>query len=167
MADIYKDSIMKKYVELITDKMPGMFKGVYFGDPMQIPFSNMPALIIYKNSSQIKAISNGEDEHLISLTFNVVYMTSQQISDDKTMAAGVSALYELVEGRDDNYKLNANCLLNILRSNQIVDAAHNLRTDLATATQTDYTFTFNKRGKDVYTQEATVKFVVDFIQLRN
>jgi hypothetical protein len=167
MADLYKDPIMQKYIDLITDIMPGMFKGIYFGDPVRIPASNFPALIIYKNSTAIKAFTNAEDLHQISMTLNIATYVSQEINDDKTIKAGVAMLYDLIEGRDSSYKLKPNSILNILRSNQLVDEPNNLITDLANITRIDYGMTFGKREKEAYSVEGMIEFTANFTQLRN
>lgn len=164
--DIYKDTICQKYVQLITSLIPGYFKGIYYGDPVRIPASNYPALIIYKNTTAIRAIDNASDEHQISLTINVATFIGREINDDLSVRAGVADLYDLMEGRDENYKLKAGSIVNIIRNNQIMDSANNLRTDLATMTRTDYGLTYGKREKDAYSVEGLVEFVVNFIQLR-
>ncbi len=45
---IYSDPIIKKYQDLIQAALPGFFRGMYQGDPVRIPKSNLPAFIISK-----------------------------------------------------------------------------------------------------------------------
>ena len=75
---------------------------------------------------------------------------------------GVANLYDLMEGRNNDYTLKDTSILDILRSNINVDVAHNLRTDLGSLTRVDYGVTDREPG--IWTVEARVDFVCNFLQ---
>lgn len=163
----YTDPIIAKYQQLVLTAMPGTFKGVYQGDPMNIPKSSLPALIISKAQTTIGQLTSAEDDHELSLILTVVADIRDERSDDPEMVPGIAQLYDIIEGRDENYKLKTGTVLNVLRSNITVDAALNLRTDLGSLTRADYGLTIGKRAQDAYAIEGQVEFVARYSQLRN
>lgn len=165
--DIYKDPIIAKYQELIEAAMPGVFKGVYQGDPIRIPKSSMPALIISKSLTRVGNLTNAEDQHEVSLILSVVTDLRDEINDDKEIVPGVAQLYSIIEGRDEQYKLKTDSILHVLRSNILVDAALNLRTNLGSITTANFGLTVGKRALDSYAVEGQVEFVATYSQLRN
>lgn len=165
--EIYQDPIITKYTKLITDAMPGVFKATYQGDPIRVPASNLPALILSKTATAIGPLSNAEDTHEMSLVLTVIVDLRETVNDDKEIVPGVAQLYGIIEGREtDTYRLKANSILNILRSNILVDPALNLRTDLGSITRTDYGLTVGKRAPETYAVEGQIEFVATFSQLR-
>lgn len=164
--EIYTDPIIKKYTDLITEAMPGVFKSTYQGDPLRIPKSSLPALIISKTATRVGVHTNAEDEHEISLILSVIVDMREEINDDQEVVPGIAKLYSIIEGRDEQYKLNTKSILHILRSNIVIDQALNLRTDLGTITNVNYGLTVGKRALDTYAVEGQVEFVASFNQLR-
>lgn len=164
---MYEDPIIKKYIDLIKAACPAV-KTYYQGDPIRIPKSNLPAVIIAKSQTNVNVLTNLEDAHAVGLIITVVTDIRDERSDDQAIAPGIAALYDIIEGReiDGTYKLKATSLLNILRTNQIVDATYNLRTDLGTITRADYGMTLGKRTPDGYATEGQVEFIATYSQAR-
>lgn len=165
-TNIYTDPIIRKYQELIKAAMPGVFKSFYQGDPVRIPKSSLPALIISKTQTTTEVFTDVEDDHRISLVLTVVSDMRDERSEDMEMSTGVAKLYDILEGRDANYKLKTDTVLHVLRSNIGVDTALNLRTDLGTSTRVDYGMTINKRQDGGYAIEGSVEFLARYSQLR-
>lgn len=164
---MYQDPILKKYIELIKTSMP-VIKSFYQGDPFNIPKVNLPAMILSKSQTGIAPLTNAEDAHQIGLVLTIVTDIRDQRNDNDLIAPGIAQLYDIIEGRDEGtYKLKTNCILNILRTNQIVDSANNLRTDLATITNSQYGMTLGKRSPEGYSVEGQVEFIATYSQLRN
>lgn len=162
----YQDPVLKKYVDLIRANM-GDLKQVYYGDPIRIGVSQLPALIIAKLASTSKQITNVEDEHRMQISITIVTDVRDTISDDKTMVSGTNMLYDLMEGRQEGtYQLKPGSLLSILRHNVELDPANNLRTDLDTVTKVDYGMTLGKRKEQAWSIEGIVTFIANFIQVR-
>lgn len=167
--EIYKDPVIKKYQDLITAAVPGLFKGVYQGDPIRIEKSRLPALVISKSETRIGPLTNAEDEHGQALILSVITDIRDEVNDDSQIVPGVAKLYDILEGREDDgtYKLKTTSILHILRSNEVVDAGNNLRTDLGTITRVNYGLTIGKRAPDAYAVEGQIEFVSHYTQLRS
>lgn len=163
--DIYPDPIIAKYADLITAAMPGRFAAVYQGDPIRLRGDALPVLIVAKTRTRVGQFDNRRDQHEIGISITVVVDIRAEIGDDD-IVPGIGKLYELVEGRQEDYSLKTDSVLHILRSNQVVDQANNLRTDLESITTVDYTLTLGKRKADTYALEARLDFIADLIQDR-
>ena len=165
---LYKDPISKKYIDLIVGIVgEGFFKGIYYGDPIKIPISNLPALVISKDETRISNITNVEDQHLMAFTMTVITDIRDDINDDKAIAPGTASLYDIIEGREeDTLKLKTKSLLHILRNNVDVDTSLGLRTDLGSITRADYGLTVGKRQPDMWAIEASIEFIAQFTQIR-
>lgn len=161
----YIDPVIKKYMDIVKAANP-LVKTFYQGDPIRVPVSNLPALIISKTETRVSNHTNSEDEHGIQMTMTLITDIRKDIGDDKQIVAGINTLYDMLEGRDAQYKLKSTSLLNILRTNAELDIAYNLRTDLVTVTRIDYGMTVGKRDQDAWAIEGTIQFVANFNQLR-
>lgn len=172
MSDLYQDPIIKKYIDLIKGVVGNDFFKIYYqGDPIRIPISNLPAIIISKDetrvSNALEGGSNVDDAHLMALTLTVVTDIRDQINDDKAVAPGIAKLYDIIEGRDETtLKLKDKSILHILRNNVDLDTSLGLRTDLGSITRVDYGLTIGKREQDAWAIEAQVEFIAHFTQLR-
>lgn len=172
MSEIYKDPIITKYIDLIKGVVgEAFFKAYYYGDPIRVPVSNLPAIIISKDetraSNALEGGSNVDDTHLMALTLTVITDIRNDIQDDKAIAPGIATLYDIMEGRESGtLKLKTKSLLHILRNNVDVDTALGLRTDLGTITRVDYGLTVGKREQEAWAVEAQLEFIAHFTQLR-
>lgn len=162
----YQDPVLKKYIDLIKSKT-SVFKAVYYGDPIIIPRSNMPALIVSKTMTEMTEFQMSEDEHNMQIVFTVVTEVSKDISDDKTMTAGINALYYLIEGRDaDTLNLNPESLAYILRHNVDINQGKFLYTDVGQKTKISYGVTLGKRAEASFGIEGSISIIAKLIQLR-
>ena len=162
---LYQDPILKKYGQLMEASK--MFKQIYYGDPVRIGASSLPALIIAKLDTKVSFLTNAEDRHDMRISFTVVTDVRDTISEDKEMVRGVNSLYNLIEGRQEStLNLKANTLLYILRHNAVVDAANNLRTDLSSTSNISYGMTVGKRKEDAYGLEGVLEITASFTQVR-
>lgn len=160
----YKDPVLAKYGSLIDATK--RFKRIFYGDPIRIAASELPAIVLAKVDTVAGKFTNAEDIHQMRISFTVVTDVRDTISEDKTMVRGVNELYNLVEGRLSNYQLRTDSLLYILRHNEIVDAANNLRTDLSTMSKVDYGMTMGKRQEGAWSIEGTLEITTSFTQVR-
>lgn len=172
MSEIYKDPIITKYFDLIKATVgEGFFKYYFQGDPIRVPITSLPAIIISKDetraSNALDGGSNVEDTHLMALSLTVITDIRDEIKDEKSIAPGTAKLYDIMEGREsDTLKLKTKSLLNILRTNVDVDTALGLRTDLGSITRVDYGLTVGKREQEAWAVEAQLEFIAHFTQLR-
>jgi hypothetical protein len=165
---IYQDPVIQKYIDLIKANN-GAIKAFYHGEPIRIPQSNLPCAIISKRETRAGQLTNAEDEHGIGMSIIIITDIRKDLSTEDNIAQtvpGVSALYEIIEGRNADYTLREDSLLGILRGNILVDAANNLRTDLGSQTRVDYGTTLRDRQQEEWSIEARVDFVAHFTQPR-
>ncbi|WP_425905728.1 hypothetical protein [Nitrobacter sp. TKz-YC02] len=154
----YTDPIIKKYIDLIKTNTSAL-KAFYQGEPIRLPVSNLPCAIISKRETRVGPLTNAEDEHGIGMSITIVADVRKDLSTEDNIAkavAGVSTLYDLIEGRNDDLTLKDQSILGILRSNIVVDAARNLRTDLGSMTRVDYGTTLRDRAPEEWSIEARI-----------
>lgn len=162
----YQDPILRKYADLVTANTK-QFKWIYYGDPIRIPSSNLPCLILAKVDTKFSNETNVEDRHRVRISFTVVTDVRDTISDDKDMVSGTNSLYNLMEGRaETTYQLKPDSLLYILRHNVTLDPGQNLHTDLDSMSSVDYGLTMNKRKPEAWSIEGMVEVTATFIQPR-
>ncbi len=162
----YKDPVITKYIDLIKANT-NIFKQFYYGDPIRVPRSSLPALVISKVATQMTEFSNAEDEHNMQITFTVITDIRIDLSDETSMAPGIGSLYRILEGRDPNtLNLLPESLANILRHN--VDLYQNMKlyTDVGSKTSISYALTINKRQEDAFGIEGSITIVAKLVQLR-
>lgn len=165
---MYSDSVLKKYIDIIKASN-GKIKAYFQGDPVRIPTSSLPCVIVTKSETRVGQITNAEDEHGMGITITVITDIRQDLStneNDAALVEGVSSLYDIVEGRNDDYTLKSTSILDILRSNQLLDVANNLRTDLSSITRIDYGQSLRQRQPELWSVEARIEIVAQFIQIR-
>lgn len=163
----YKDPVITKYIDLIKSKAPDLFKAFYYGDPIRVPISAMPALIISRIATDLTEFTNAEDEHNMQLMFTVITDIRKDISDDTKIAPGISSLYYILEGRDQvTLQLNPYSLANILRHNVDLYQDVKLYTDVGSKTRITYNMTIGKRQEDMFGIEGSITIVAKLVQLR-
>lgn len=163
----YKDPVISAYISLIKQYTGDTIKKFYYGDPIRIPRSNMPAIIIAKRSSSTSYLTNAEDKHEITMIFTVVTEVTKDISTDTSLVPGIASLYDIIEGRDPaTLKLKNSSLLSILRHNVDVNAALQCFTDVSTPTKIDYGMTLGKRQEDSFGIEGAITTVITCVQYR-
>lgn len=160
---IYQDPIIAKYRQLIEDHS-SVFRAIYQGDPIVIPQTMLPALIIAKADTQVSHFTNQEDQHAVRMVLTVVTDLRSEISSDNTLVAGIAKLYEVIEGRNEDFTLKDGSILSILRTYREVDPDHDLRTDIGTISVSSFGPVLGNRDKESYSVEAQVTFTAHFIQ---
>lgn len=161
----YVDPIMKKYGDLIASKT-NRFKRTYYGDPIRIGASELPALVITKIDTSAGNLSNIEDAHAIRLSITAVTDVRDTINEDKAMVRGVNELYNIMEGRNPDYTLKTDSLLYIIRHYVELDIGNELRTDLSTMSRINYGMTMDKRQENSWSIEGTMELTATFTQIR-
>jgi len=165
---MYNDPIVEKYINTIKASCKEI-RTFFQGDPLKIPASSLPCCIISRVATQSGFLDSANDEHNMTLHITVVTDIRSELSTEENVskiAPGVAKLYDIIEGRNADYTLKDSSILKIIRTNQPIDLAHNLRTDLHTQTRVDYGTTMRNRNPAEWSIEATVEVVSNFIQLR-
>ena len=161
------DPIIQKYFDLIKGITGDTFKAYYYGDPIRIPVSSMPAIIGSRRNTRAKTFTTSEDKYDMQLVFTIVADVRGEIQDDKQMVAGTNLLYDLMEGRDPaTMLLKPASLAYILRHNVDIDSAHQIWGDIAASTSIDYGLVANKRANPSWSIEGTITTVASLVQIR-
>lgn len=155
---MYKDPIIAKIIDLLeAADLPGI-KGIYNGDVVVPAKDDLPLIYVAKDTTAIGQADNLEDEHLLPMVATVIYDMTTDIGQSYDMVAGASSLYEIVEGRNDDYSLKPNTLAYVLRQNQVLD--NKLWIAVGTPVTVNYGIGVNRRGPGTYSVEAVVRFTV-------
>lgn len=165
---MYIDPIIQKYIDLLKANN-GEIKAFFQGEPTKVAVSLLPCVFISKGQTNVGKITNVEDQHEIGLSVALVTDIRKELStneNDNHVVEGVAKLYDMMEGRDATYVLKTTSILNILRTNQLVDVDNNLRTDLTSITTVDYGETLQERNPAEWRIEARINLVAHFIQNR-
>lgn len=166
-ATLYKDPVINAYIALIKQYTGNTIKKFYQGDPIRIPVSNMPAIIVAKRMTESSSATNAEDQHKVVLVITVVADIRKDISMDTSLVPGMASLYDIMEGRDPaTLQLKTSSLLSIIRHNVDVNQQLQLFIDVGTPTKIDYSMTLGKRGEDMFGIEAALTTVCTCIQVR-
>src|ERR1044072_2766795 len=99
---MYEDPIIAAYIRLLKVNT-GAIKAYYQGEPIRVPTSNLPCAIISKRQTRVAPLNNADDEHGIGLSITILADVRQDLSTEENIAeavAGVSTLYDVVEGRE-------------------------------------------------------------------
>jgi hypothetical protein len=166
---MYKDPVISEYIALIKAKAAGKIETFFQGDPITVPMVNLPACIITKRETHVGHHTNAEDEQAIGLSITVIVNVRKELSTEESrsqVAAEVAKLYDLVEGRNGDFKLKDTSVLGILRHNPLVNSTYGLRTDLGSVTRVDYGQTLRDRAPEAWTIEARIDMVAYFTQVR-
>src|SRR5579885_510890 len=103
---VYQDPVLAKLVGLLNAEGPSELKNRYFfGDPLVVPRSQLPAVFITKDQTRIDEGSNAEDESRMVVVLNVVYDLTRDFNQAFNDINSANTLYDVVEGRNADYTL--------------------------------------------------------------
>lgn len=161
---LYKSPVLEKIIDTIRDNT-NRISEYYYGDPFLIPRSNLPALILAKDSTGVQTETTSEDRHELRVVATLVTDIRNDFArKPSNIVAGTNQLYKIMEERKADYTLKDNTLLYIIRNNADLDS--NLFIDLGTVTEADYGLVLGKRGEESISTEANLSFTVNFYQER-
>ena len=168
MAKIYKDPIIKRLITVLNAEGPPALKNrYYYGDPIMVAKSVLPACFITKDETLITAETNMEDRNAVRLVLNVVYDLTRDFNKSLEQITGANSLYEMMEGRDaTTYNLLPNTIAYVLRKYQTLDGSGKLWIDIDTETSVDYGVRLEQRGPGIYTVEGVISCVVRHVEVK-
>ena len=162
---VVKDPIINKIFDIIDASDGGAIKSYFYGDPLVIGKSDLPALIGTKDVTEISDETNAEDSHKIRIVLTLVIDIRDYVGDAiVNVEAGDQKLYDIMEGRNADYTLKTTSIVDILRKS--ASLANNLDIDMNIPMNIDYGFTFGKRGEKSWSYEANLTITLFFHQLR-
>ncbi len=162
----YSDPVLAKLETVIDVADGGFFVSYWQGDPLLIAKSDLPALIMTKEGTEIGDASNAEDYHRQNIVLTAVVDIRKYLGDTPTdIHVAAQKLYDVIEGRNaSDFTLKTTSLIDILRTNH--NLGNNANIDLQTPMRVEYGFTRGKRGEGTWSWEAWVTVPVYFVQLR-
>lgn len=160
MATEYKDPVIEKLLALMQQAQPKNIKKFHNGDRLIGPKREMPYLSIAKSNTKVSPADNMEDQHIMQMTLTVVYDWTRDLNKSSELVAGANGLYELMEGRDENYQLKANSILGVLRANETLGEKIWIAVGDGEVAEVQYGLGVNRRGPGIFSTEAIIKFNV-------
>ena len=161
----YKDTIIQKYLDLISDNTTGI-KSFFNGIVAKIPASELPAVMIDIEATEIDEFSNDEDVHRVELILIYIADIRQSLEESPSVVAGLNNVKEILVGRDADYTLKSTSILDILRSNLNIDSANNLRTDVGGFSIATPNEVATGRFPGLVSAEGSIRFTAHFVQVR-
>lgn len=114
-----KDTVIDTLIELFKDNFgSGTFKAYFFGDPMDIPKSMMPCLIIDLNSTSYELGPTQFDEIVHDVLIQAVFNKADDFGKPEKEVGVLRDLHDIVQARDETTGdfLNTS-IIGILRRN--------------------------------------------------
>lgn len=156
---MYKDPIIAKIIELFEANGPTELAGKWHhGDLLMPEASDLPLGYVTKDQTLMQPATTMEDEHLQLMVCTVIYDATNDLDASYGMVAGMSGLFELMEGRNDDYTLKPDTLLYQARNSQQID--NNMWIGVGSPVQINYGLGVGRRGPGMFSVEATMRFTV-------
>lgn len=158
-SDIYYDPIITKVIEMLEANGPTKLHGRYVNGDVLLPNkSELPMCYITKDQVLAQPANNMEDEHLQMLVATVILDFTGDLNEASNIVAGVPDLWQICEGRDENYQLLSDTMLYQLRNSQQLD--DKMWLGLGTPVQINYGMGIERRGPGIFSIEATIRFTI-------
>lgn len=165
MATTYRDPVITAIIALLNAEGHKDLKNRFFyGDPLLVNRSQLPAVFISRDSSSIDDEDVATDRSRMKMVINVVYDLTRDFNQDFANINSANAIYEYIEGRNDDFTLKTTSIAYILRKYQQINS--HLYINLDVPLELDYGIGVEKRGQGVYTTEGVVRFEVMNIALQ-
>jgi len=109
--------IADKITKYLKDACDKRIKSYYFGDPLIIPASNLPALIVSKRQSVVNQGATGLDEVDKIYSIKLVYNKKDELGKNPNEVAVQRTIADMVEGIDENGNFTETSIVGVLRKN--------------------------------------------------
>ena len=146
--------IIDTIIQTLRSVFNDSFKEYYFGDPIDIPDSLMPCLIISKESGDVSFGPTGMDENTETILIQVIFNKKDEIGNPSAEVFAHRRLMEVIEGRDatTGFYLD-NSIMGVLRKNATLG---NLIVNQVASPE----YSTALRGEDTFVEEATIRLSV-------
>jgi len=152
--------IADKIIKYLKDYGDKRIKSYYFGDPLLIPASNLPAIIVSKKSSNISHGATGLDNADKVYTVKLVFNKKDELGKNPNEVAIQRTMADIIEGVDTSGNWVSNSIMGVLRKyftlgDTIEDQLINIE------------YFLTERG-DLITEEADINInIIDFVNVPN
>lgn len=156
---------MKKSIDLLKtklkEKLNGLVKNFYIGDPFIFPKSTLPAIIINPNSTETNILDNQRDEHTHFINVSLVIDAQTYFNATPDTMVGTEFLMETMEGEDSDGNISSNTILGVLRENL------NLGSNRKISNISSIDYTVRQRTDSLITLEVAANLEIVYFINRN
>jgi hypothetical protein len=155
MAD-FERTIADVIRDLLRDNLPaGVFKSSFYGDPLAIPDSMLPAFLVNLTRTEISSDNTAQDLVRSYVTVTLVMDKRSEFGKSPDEQAVKRTLEDLAQGVDPSTgRLSPYSVVGILRQNFTLGQ----NADNQTVT---ISYASARRGEDVITEEVDVEVIVE------
>lgn len=154
---------MKRSITLLkaklSEKVLGLIKNIYIGDPYIIPNSVMPCLIINPVNTEASVADNARDMYAHDITISLVIDARQYFNATPDKMVGTDFLMTTMEGETSG-SINEDSVIGVLRNNLTLDTNR----FIDNISSIDYTT--RQRSDDLITLEATCHLIINYFVTR-
>lgn len=108
--------IVDKIIKYLKDNCDKRIKSYYFGDPLTLPVSNLPAIIVSKRTTNISQGATGLDEADKIYSVKLVFNKKDEIGKNPSEVAIQRTMADIIEGTDESGNFTAQSIMGVLRS---------------------------------------------------
>lgn len=153
---VYRDPVLLKLRDVLNQYGPKQLKNrYYFGDPLIVNASELPACFMSIDSQTVDNVTNAELETRIFVVLNVVYDHRRDLMQALDNIESHMSIVDLIGGRNEDYSLKADSILGCLRAHEDLDTK--LWIDVGSLSTADYGVGVEKRGPGIYTAEGIIR----------
>ena len=146
--------IVDTIIDLLKAQFNDVFKAYYFGDPIMIPESEMPCIVVFKKSGAVEFGYTGTDENTEEIYIQVVTNKKDELGNPASEYAMQRQLMELVEGRDNTTgEYLDNSIMGVIRKNSTFG-----NKIINQVVRPEYII--DMRGNDTFTNECSIRLEV-------
>jgi hypothetical protein len=107
--------IADKITKYLKDNCDKRIKSYYFGDPLTLPASNLPAIIVSKRTTNISQGATGLDETDKIYSVKLVFNKKDEIGKTPDEVATQRTMSDIIEGMDTNRNFMPQSIIGVIR----------------------------------------------------
>lgn len=107
--------IADKIIKYIKDNGDKRIKSYYFGDPLIIPVSNLPALIVSKRSSDIIHGATGMDDVGRNYTIKLVFSKKDELGKNPNEVTVQRTMADIIEATETDGTWTPTSIMGVIR----------------------------------------------------
>lgn len=160
----YRDPLLTKLIKMLEANGPKELVGHYVqGDVLAPNRSELPVVSIARQGTIVKSGGTMQDVHTSAIVMAVIYDWTQDLDQSFDLVRGSTALYRLIEERNDDYSAKENTLVYALRAFQKLhdNVFISIRDE---GLRVDYGLGWEKRGSNIFSVEGILRFNIELTQ---
>lgn len=153
----YAESTVDKIIRFLkgdNGSIAGYFKSFYYGDPLKMAISSLPAVVVQLTKTQVVAGPTGMDAIQETIEIILMYNKRNDFGKNDKEATSARRLEEFAQGNDPTTSLySANSVLGIIRQQITLE-------DYIVSQDVSIEYNTGIRPEDTLTGEARITMVV-------